>query len=88
MKLDPSQVRKKIKAGVDEEGKAIWVLDDPLPRGAQFKEHKRAPDPAELAKLEATRRLGGLVPERSAFLDGLARALEAQAEAAKEQEKP
>jgi hypothetical protein len=71
MKLDPSQIRKKIKAGVDENGKAIWILDDPLPRGAQFKEHKREPDPAELAKLEATRKLGGLVPERSKLLDGL-----------------
>ena len=80
MKLDPSQIRKKIKAGVDDQGKAIWIQDDPLPRGAQFKERKREPDPRELAKLEATRALGGLVPERSEFLDRLCKALEAKAE--------
>jgi hypothetical protein len=60
LKLDDSQ--KKRKKG-----------SDPKPRGATFHEIVGPPDPRELDKLERTRALGGLVPERSPFLDQLCR---------------
>lgn len=74
MHLDPSQTGRKINAGVREDGTVIYIQSDPLPRGAKFKDVTPGrEDPSELAKLEATRKLGGLVPERSEFLDRLCR---------------
>jgi hypothetical protein len=59
VKLDKSQKKRKNGAY-------------PKPRGAAFHE-VGPPDPRELDKLERTRALGGLVPERSSFLDELCR---------------
>jgi hypothetical protein len=61
LKLDDSQKGRKKGA-------------DPKPRGEAFNE-VGSPDPRELDKLERTRALGGLVPERSPFLDDLCRRL-------------
>src|SRR5271165_652472 len=60
MKLDPSQ-RWTLKTGY------------PKPPGAIFEQKRKKVDPDELAKLEATRKFGGLVPERSEYLDALCR---------------
>jgi hypothetical protein len=57
---------KDLALAVDPADKTL-----PKPRGGVKK--TPIPDTGELAKLEATHKLGGLVPERSPFLDELCR---------------
>jgi hypothetical protein len=47
----------------------------PLARSVAKRKRPVKPHPYEAAKLEATRKLGGLVPERSVLLDRLCRAV-------------
>jgi hypothetical protein len=63
----------KLKRDSSQKGRKKGA--DPNPRGAAFHDIVGPPDPLELDKLERTRALGGLCPERSEFLDDLCRRL-------------
>jgi hypothetical protein len=62
-----------MKLKLDDSQKGRKKGQEPKPRGAAFDQIVGPPDPKELDKLERTRALGGLVPERSPFLDDVCR---------------